>query len=80
MRRAQLLELDIGDPNLGELTRRTKQLNDVTVSTADLKSFMDSGRMLNLLKQIDLGLPFVSSELIVRSAIKNARPAMGLTI
>ena len=36
--------------------------------------------MLNLLKQTDLGLPFVSSGLNVRSTINNARPAMALTI
>ena len=41
--RAQHLELDSGDPNLRELTRRTKQLNDATASTAELKSYMESG-------------------------------------
>ena len=80
LRRAQQLELNIGDPNLGELTRRAKQLNDATVSTAELKSFMDSGRMLNLLEQTDLGLSFVSSGLNVRSTMNNARRAMVLKI
>ena len=80
VRRAQQLELDIGDPNLGELTRWTKQLNNATISAFELQSFMDTGRMLNLLEQTDLGLPSVSSGQNVRSTVNNARPAIGLTI